>query len=98
MHLKTCIEPGMTNAYFGMNYVPVEKCLQQRHAPPGPVAKHLGVPSCSTTCSICMAHGCSSSPGCSLHYDMRDRVPTLLLQHQRVEAAADEKAYFVLGD
>eukprot|EP00972_Heterocapsa_arctica_P047685 7033711-Heterocapsa_arctica.AAC.1 len=22
MHLKTSIEPGMTNAYFGLNYVP----------------------------------------------------------------------------
>eukprot|EP00972_Heterocapsa_arctica_P030702 4520173-Heterocapsa_arctica.AAC.1 len=24
MHLKTCIEHGMTNAYLGVNYVPVE--------------------------------------------------------------------------
>eukprot|EP00972_Heterocapsa_arctica_P026848 3950815-Heterocapsa_arctica.AAC.1 len=42
MHLKTCIEPGMTNAYFGSNYVPVDKSLRQNHAPPGPAAEHLG--------------------------------------------------------
>ncbi len=98
MHLKTCIEPGMTNAYFGLNYVPVDKSLQQNHAPPGPVAEHLGVPSCGTTCSICQAYGCSSCPGCCLHYDARDHGLTLLLQHQKVEARADEKAYFVLGN
>ena len=98
MHLKTCVEPGMTNAYFGLNYVPVDKSLRQNHAPPGPVAEHLGVSSCSTTCSVCQAYGCSSCPGCCLHYDVRDHGPTLLLQHQKVEAPADEKAYFVLGD
>jgi hypothetical protein len=61
-------------------------------------AEHPRVHSCSTSCSVCQAHGCFTCPGCSLHYDASDHGPTLLLQHKKVEAPADEKAYFVLGN
>ena len=86
-----CLLAGLP-AYLGLSHFG----SVQTSACPWPMAEdaeaeHLGVPSCSTTCSICQAHGGFSCPGCSLHFGVSDHQ-----QHKKVEALADEKVYFVL--
>eukprot|EP00931_Biecheleriopsis_adriatica_P117010 TRINITY_DN92576_c0_g1_i1.p1 TRINITY_DN92576_c0_g1~~TRINITY_DN92576_c0_g1_i1.p1 ORF type:complete len:371 (-),score=38.35 TRINITY_DN92576_c0_g1_i1:8-1120(-) len=89
---------GVLNAYVGLSYMHVRAPVRRDHAPPPAVAALLGVPSCRQSCKRCMKPGgCIDCEDCCLHVD-NDHSASLLLGLQEANPAANQRAFFVLGE
>jgi len=88
---------GAVQTYIGQGYMAVLANCSEDHAPPPPVAKLLGVPSCTETCPTCREEGLQACEECCVHVD-NDQSATLLLGIQEEDPVVDEMAFFVMGN
>ncbi|CAE7247820.1 unnamed protein product, partial [Symbiodinium pilosum] len=88
---------GSVQSYIGQGYMAVLSNCSEDHAPPVPVAKLLGVPSCKETCPTCRSKGCQACEECCVHVD-QDHSASLLLGIQEEDPIIDQMAFFVMGN
>ncbi|CAE8592445.1 unnamed protein product [Polarella glacialis] len=91
------VDGGVLNAYVGQGYMAVRANVTDKHGPPVPVAKLLGLRSCKQTCLVCRMRGCGACEDCCVHVDNDDSA-SLLLGLQDESPNVDEMAFFVMGD
>jgi len=88
---------GSVQTYVGQGYMAVLSNCSEKHSPPPPVAKLLGVPSCKETCPTCRSKGCQACEECCVHVD-QDHSASLLLGIQENDPVIDQMAFFVMGN